>query len=148
MPIRLILAALLCLMPVLAAAQSQDQCRIEAHCIQDQFLRIDLTDMRIRDSYANISLTYTNLQSGPVELTIYSIYLIAVSAANERIELSTNRRHIFVDGNATRREAFSLKFAEPVGEELDLIFVFESPDARYGFLGLRPETFARAEELF
>lgn len=146
MPFRTILAALLCLCA--GFAQAQDQCRIEDQCIQDQFLRIHLTDMRIRDSIANISATYTNLQSEPVDLTIYSIYLIAVSAGNERIELSTNRRHIFVDGNATRQEAFSLKFNEPVGGELDLIFVFESPDARYAFLGLTQDAFTGAPELF
>ncbi len=117
---RLILTAALALTPTFLAAQNlapQDPpaCKIDDYCIRDQFLRIDLDDFRIRDTIANISLTYTNPTPEDYELSIYSIYLIATSANNERIELSTNRQRIFIGAGATRTEAFSLKFAEPVG---------------------------------
>lgn len=143
---RLILTAALALTPTFLAAQNlapQDPpaCKIDDYCIRDQFLRIDLDDFRIRDTIANISLTYTNPTPEDYELSIYSIYLIATSANNERIELSTNRQRIFIGAGATRTEAFSLKFAEPVGPELDLIFIFENPDARYALLGIRASDF-------
>ena len=50
--------------------------------------------------------------------------------------------------DATRREAFSLKFNNTIGDELDVIFIFENPDGRYAFLGLRPEDFTDKPELF
>ena len=145
---RLILtaAAALVLAPAMLTAQDLTPqeppgCNIDDYCIRDQFLRIDLEDFRIRDTIANISLTYTNITPEDYELSIYSIYLIATSANNERIELSTNRQRIFIGAGAERTEAFSLKFNEPVGPELDLIFVFENLDARYAFLGVRASDF-------
>ena len=145
---RFVLAGLMMLLATTLSAQETPDCKIVDHCVQDQFLRIDMEDLKIRDSYANISLSYTNLDPEAVDLTIYSIYLIATSAAGERIELSTNRRHIFIGADATRREAFSLKFNNTIGDELDVIFIFENPDGRYAFLGLRPEDFTNKPELF
>ena len=97
--------------------------------------------MRIRDTVVNLSLRFTNVTPEDYELSIYSIYLIATSGNNERIELSTNRQRIFIGQGAVRKEAFSLKFNQPVGAELDLIFIFENPDARYAFLGVRAADF-------
>ncbi len=136
MPIlRPLIAAVFLALP--AMAEDAAPCHAFDLCLEDQFLRIQLDDVRIRDAYVNVALTYTNLDPEPVDLTVYSIYLVATSAGGERIELSTNRRHHFIGQGATRSDAHSLKFNQPVGDEVDLIFIFENPDSRYAFLGLR-----------
>ncbi len=133
--LRFSLAAAVCL-ALPAAAEDLGLCNAAELCQQDQFLRIQIDDVRIRDSYVNVAITYTNLDPEPVDLTVYSIYLVATSATGERIELSTNRRHHFIGQGAQRSDAHSLKFNQPVGDEIDLILIFENPDSRYAFLGL------------
>jgi len=122
-------------------AQEAADCRIEAYCIEDQFLRIQLEDIRFRDSIVNVALKYINPDVGDMVLSKYGIFLIATSANGERIEISSNRVQNFLGQNAIRKDAYSLKFNEPVGDEVDLIFVFENPDSSYAFLGLAKADF-------
>lgn len=139
----LVLGAL-CLWGPAAQAQDGAACRIVDACLEDQFLRVKIEDLRIRDTYVNLALRYTNLDPEDVVITKYGVHLVAVSQSNERIELSANRIQLYIGQGDQRRDAYSLKFNQPVGEEIDLILIFENPDSRYAFLGLRQGDFTGA----
>jgi len=139
---RLVLAGFMLLSPGVIAAQEISECGANKYCVEDQFLRIEMDTMTVRDSIVNLGLTYTNPLDESVELAKYSIYLIATSANGERLDLSTVREHLWVDAGGRRSDAYSLKFNELIGDEIDLIFIFENPDARYAILGARAEDFA------
>lgn len=127
--------------PAPAQDHQTEGCHPVDRCLEDRFLRLRVEDLRIRDTYVNIRLRYSNLDPEDVVITKYGIHLVAVSAGNERIELSSNRIQLYIGQGAERHDAYSLKFNQPVGDEIDLILIFENPDSRYAFLGLRQSDF-------
>ena len=117
------------------ASADDSDCAQATYCIEDQTLRVQVEDLRIRGTVANFNVRLTNLSGGELVTEARGAYLAATSFEGEQIRLSRNLgdRSVIAAGQ-NRLISYSIKFEDDLGGGLDLWIRFSMPSVSYSTL--------------